>query len=243
MTTERFLLGRGRELVPTDDLAALESAVTGVHDVPPRAILCRRGEPVHSSTLLVDGFVCRYMDDREGRRQLVALHVPGDFIDLHGFTMRVLDHDIVTLSTARVATVSHEALSGIIETRARLTRLLWFSTLLDAAMHREWIFRLGRLSAEGRVAHLFCEVEARLAMVGMSEDGKFLLPLIQADLGEACGMTGVHANRTLRRLREDGLMTFAGGRAEILDRKRLTRLAEFDPIYLYGGNGWSPRLD
>ena len=243
MTTERFLLGRGREMVPAEDLAALEAAVTGVHDVPPRAILSRRGEPVLSSTLLVDGFVCRYMDDREGRRQLVALHVPGDFIDLHGFTMRVLDHDIVTLSTARVATVSHEALTEITATRARLTRLLWFSTLLDAAMHREWIFRLGRLSAEGRVAHLFCEVEARLAMVGLSEEGRFMLPLIQADLGEACGMTGVHANRTLRRLREDGLLTFAGGRVEILDRKRLTRLAEFDPIYLYGGNGWTPRLD
>jgi len=243
MITKRFLLGRGRDLLEQDDVAALEGAVTSVHDVPPRAVLSRRGEPVHSSTLLIEGFACRYMDDREGRRQLVAIHVPGDFIDLHGFTMRVLDHDIVTLGTARVATVDHEALAAITENRPRLTRLLWFSTLLEAAMHREWIFRLGRLGADGRVAHLFCEVEARLAMVGLSDGGRFLLPLTQSDLGEACGITGVHANRTLRCLREEGLVTFANGQAAILDHARLARLAEFDPIYLYGGSGWAPRLD
>jgi len=243
MITDKFLLGRGRDLLSADDLQALEGTVSNVVEVASRTVLSRRGEPVYASTLLVDGFACRYMDDREGRRQLVALHVAGDFIDLHGFAMRVLDHDIVTIGPARLATVEHDRLARITETRPRLTRTLWFSTLLDAAMHREWIFRLGRLGAEGRVAHLFCEAEARLAMVGLVQDGRFAFPLTQADIGEACGLTGVHVNRTLRRLREEGLMTVSGGQATVLDRGRLCRLGEFDPIYLYNGNGWTPRLD
>ena len=116
--------------------------------------------------------------------------------------------------------------------------MLWYSTLLDAAMHREWIFRLGRLGAEGRVAHFFAELEARMAMVGLAPDGRFALPMTQADLGEACGITGVHANRVLRRLREDGLLAFAGRQVEVLDRAELRRLGEFQSDYLYDGAAW-----
>ena len=65
--------------------------------------------------------------------------------------------------------------------------MLWFSTLLDAAMHREWIFRLGRLDSTGRLAHFFCELHERLAMVGLVKDGSFALPMIQADLRRRAG--------------------------------------------------------
>ena len=165
--TGRFLLGRGRHLLDADDLAALEGAVAHVRNVGPRQPLQARGAPVTGSTMLVSGYVCRYMDDREGYRQIVAVHVPGDFVDLHGFTMQVLDHDIVSIGPVRIAAFEHPTLAELTETRPRLARALWFSTLLDAAMHREWIFRLGRLGAEGRVAHLFSELEVRLAMIGL----------------------------------------------------------------------------
>ncbi|MGJ3626098.1 Crp/Fnr family transcriptional regulator [Sphingomonas sp. MMS24-JH45] len=109
--------------------------------------------------------------------------------------------------------------------------------LLDAALHREWIFRIGRLDALGRVGHLLCETHARLAATGRARDGIFEWPLTQQDTGEACGLTAVHVNRTLRRLREDGLAEIIRGSARILDLPRLARLAEFDPDYLYLENG------
>jgi CRP-like cAMP-binding protein len=239
--TERFLRGRGREILDPAELAALEDAVAPPVAVRARSILVRRGEPVTKSTLLVSGFACRYMDDRSGRRQLVAIHVPGDLIDLHGFPMRVLDHDLVTLTDVAVATVDHRQLESITERFPRLTRMLWFATLLEAAMHREWIFRLGRLPADGRVAHLFCELDERLRLVGLVQDDRFALPITQADVGEACGLTGVHVNRVLRRLREGGLMTFGGGEAVILDRAALRHAAEFSPDYLYAGGDWRAR--
>ena len=234
MITGRFLLGRAREALGAADEAVLEAAVTEVIDLPARHTLIRTGEPVRASTYLVDGFMCRYMDDHDGYRQLVAISVPGDFVDLHAYALRKLDHDVATLGPARVAIVPHDRLATINRDHPHLTRLLWFSTLLDAAMHREWIFRLGRLDAAGRMAHLFCELEARLAMVGLVTDGTFALPLTQPDLAEACGVTGVHANRTLRALRERGLMTFRDGMVTIHDLAGLRRMAEFDPGFLYG---------
>jgi CRP-like cAMP-binding protein len=234
MLTRRFLLGRARDALSEEERQVLESAVASVRTVPARTTTMRRGELVNQSCLLIDGFMCRYLDDRQGHRQLVSMHVPGDFVDLHGFPMKRLDHDIATLGPCTIAMFDHRTLATIQERYPRLTRWLWFSTLLDAAIHREWIFRLGRLGAEGRVAHFFCELNARLEMVGLAADGAFTLPATQADLAEACGITGVHANRVLRLMRERELAIFRGGEVRILDLKRLTQLAEFDPVYLYG---------
>lgn len=233
-TTARFLLGRRRDRLSQDDLDHLDAACEQSVDVPARKVVVRAGERVTQSTLLLEGFMCRYMDDRAGHRQLVSLHVAGDFVDLHGFPMERLDHDVATISACRVATWTHEALEGLIRERPTLRRMLWFSTLLDAAMHREWIFRLGRLDAEGRIAHLMCEMEVRLEMVGLATDGRFPLPLKQSDLAEASGLTGVHVNRVLRSLRERELLLFRGGEVTILDRRRLRALGEFNPAYLYG---------
>lgn len=235
MYTERFLLGRGRDKLDSVELGALEAAMSGVQRVVARKLMVRRGDRVRHSLLVVEGLVCRYMDDREGARQIVAMHVAGEFVDLHGFPMGRLDHDVAALTPVTVATFEHAALEGLIRAHPHLGRMLWFSTLLDAAMHREWIFRLGRLDAAGRVAHLFCELDAKMAMAGLTGgDGRFALPITQADLAESCGITPVHVNRVLRSLRETGLLLFRDGMAEIQDRARLRALGEFDPAYLYG---------
>lgn len=234
MLTHRFLLGRTREALSQAERKVLEGSVTSVRTIPARTLLQRRGELVNTSTMLLDGFMCRYLDDREGYRQLVSIHVPGDFVDLHGFPLKRLDHDIATLGPCTIATFEHRTISDILHRHPRLTRWLWFATLLDAAIHREWIFRLGRLGADGRVAHFFCELNARLEMVDLARNGRFSLPATQADVAEACGITGVHVNRVLRLMRERGMATFRGGEVHILDQPRMRALAEFDPVYLYG---------
>lgn len=183
--------------------------------------------------------MCRYMDARDGYRQLVAFQVPGDFVDLHAYPLQRLDHDVASIAESRIAVVPHARLDEIVRTHPRLARLLWRSTLLDAALHREWIFRLGRLDAAGRVAHFILETYHRMMAVERVRDGVFALPLTQQDLGEACGLTSVHVNRTVRRLREDGLAEIGRGEARVLDEARLARLAEFDPDYLYlERGGW-----
>jgi CRP-like cAMP-binding protein len=233
MLFEDFLRSRGREKLSSDDLQALESAVVEVKTIPARQTLVHAGDPVTMSTYLLDGFIARAMDDREGQRQLVAVQVPGDFVDLHGYPLKRLDHDVVTLTQARVAFVPHDRLDGILESRPNLAKLLWFSTLLDAAMHREWIFRLGRLDAVARVAHFFCEIEAKLRAVGRSDGCRFALPLTQVDISEACGLTPVHINRMIRELRGSELLRTQSGIVEVLDRARLERLAEFTSSYLF----------
>ncbi|MBO9581916.1 MAG: Crp/Fnr family transcriptional regulator [Sphingobium sp.] len=233
MLTSRFLRNRcGAELTRAERMA-LENAITDILDIPARTTLIRAHEPVHVSTLLVEGFTSRYIDDRKGLRQLVGLHVPGDFVDLHSLPMTTLDHNIATLTASKVAIIPHAQLRRLIAQDRELGLKLWFSTLVDASLHRAWLFRVGRLDAVGRVAHFLCEVNARLEAVDLSDGHSFTFGITQADLAEACGLTSVHTNRVIRQLREAGLCTVRAPIVEILDRPALERRGNFDPYYLY----------
>jgi CRP-like cAMP-binding protein len=211
----------------------LRASVAEIREHPAGRTIVRSGTTLSASTLLIDGIVCRYKDLADGQRQIMELHVAGDFVDLHGFLLKRLDHNVGTLTPVRIAMVAHDSLRGITETHPHLGRMLWFSTLLDAAIHREKILSIGRRSAMARIAHVFCELLVRLRLVGLADEKSYALPLTQADLADVTGLTSVHVNRMLKRLRDDGLLTFRGGRVEISDWEALQRVAEFDPSYLH----------
>ena len=214
-----------RELV--EDLIETEDMLAGGD------LIARRGVECSSSTILIEGFAIRVIE-RGGEPHIVGMQVPGDFIDLQGFALKRLDHDIYTLGPARVGRVSHARLQRVIGEQPHLARLLWFSTLLDAAIHREWICKLEELSAAQRVAHVFCEICRRLEMVGIDAHRGFSLPLTQAQLASMCGTTAVHMSRALRRLRNETGASFRHGRLELPDPAALAAFCDYDASYLYG---------
>lgn len=242
MMTRDFLRGRRRGDLSAEECAVIEDAVAEVRTLPARKTILRAGQKPDFSIFLIEGFICRYMDATSGRRQLVALQVPGDFVDLHAFPLTYLDHDNATITPCKIGIVPHARLAEIISTMPHLAKMLWFSTLIDAAMHREWIFRMGRLNAVSRIAHFFAETEYRLALVDRVKDSGFQLPLVQTDLAEAVGITPIHVNRSLRVLRNGGVLEFREGHAKILDRTKLWHLAEFDPAYLFTDEGAAVHL-
>ena len=224
---------RARDIVTDHEEAVLRGAITDVQELPAGRTLTRSGQSLTHSTLLVEGIVSRYVDLAEGQRQIVELHVPGDFVDLHGFLLKRLEHNVGALTRVTVALTPHEAVRRITEEEPHLARLLWFSTLIDAAVQRERIVSVGRRSALARVAHLICEMNVRMETVGLARSGAFALPITQTDIADATGLTSVHVNRMLRRLREDGLVGYRGGEVQIHAWEQLQRAAEFSPDFLY----------
>ena len=224
---------RARDKLTVEEERALAGAVSDVRSFKAGEVLIRNGQEVHQSTLLIDGIVCRYKDLASGERQIQELHIAGDFVDLHGFLLKRLDHNVGAVSDCRVAIAPHDRLKRITEEEPHLARLLWFSTILDASIQRETILSIGRRDAVSRIAHLMCELSVRLRIVGKSDGMRFALPLTQTDLADATGLTSVHVNRMLRQLREDGLMSYRGGEVVIHDWQGLAAVAEFDPDYLH----------
>lgn len=211
---------------------ALAGLIEGEARLKRGTVFIRAGERLTRSTLLLDGFVTRQKDLADGRRQTLELSVAGDFVDLHSFTLKRIDHDIACLTACRVAFAPHERIAEATARFPHLARVLWLSTTIDAAIHRERIMSLGARSAVERLAHFLCETARRLRAVGLGEDSGFDFPLTQADLSELLGLSLVHVNRTIRELRERKLAEIRERRVRIDDWDGLAALAQFDPSYL-----------
>lgn len=222
-----------RTQLSSEEERAIRDSVAETRRVPADQVLIHSGEELHTSMILIDGWLARSKDLPGGERQVTELHVAGDFPDLHGFTLKRLDHDLVTLSDCIVAMVPHERLQRITEQHPRLARIYWFSTNVDGAITRELALSLGQRSAAARMAHLFCELHMRLEAVGRARPDGFEFPLTQRELAECLGLTVVHANRTIQELRRRRLIELESRQLTILDRGGLEGLADFDPSYLY----------
>lgn len=224
---------RVRDRIGSDEEAALRDCVSEVRRIGADVTVVQHGQPVNESLLLIDGWMARTMVMSDGQQQISELQFCGDFVDLHGFTLKRLDHNVTTLTPCRVAVVPHDNLRRLLERFPHLTRMYWLMTNIDAAIHREWTVSLGRRPALSRMAHLFCEIYERLRIVGQTSEDGYDFPLTQQELAECLGLTSVHINRTLQELRRRELVEVRRRRVTIPDLVALQAVGEFDSDYLY----------
>lgn len=224
---------RQRTEISAEEEQSIRAAVADVRSVGSDQVVIQAGDELSHSVMLLDGWMARVKDLPSGGRQIAELQLAGDFVDLHGFTLKRLDHDVVTLTKCTIGIVPHDRVREITERLPRLSRIYWFMTNVDAAITRELVLSLGQRSAIGRMAHLFCELSWRLQIVGRSENDGYEFPLTQRELAECLGLTVVHVNRTLQELRRRGLVELENRQLTIRDRRGLEGIAEFDPSYLY----------
>ncbi len=144
-----------------------------------------------------------------------------------------IDHSIATLTTALIALVPRGILQTLIETRPAINRAYLWNQLVDQETLRAWIVSMGRRNGLQRVAHLMCELHVRARNVGLTQGDRLELPLTQTVIGDALGLTPIHVNRVLRKLRIGGVMTLSGGSLVIADLGKLVIVAGFDDNYLH----------
>lgn len=216
-----------------EDTLLLTEACTVQRDVPPGYDLIREGDKPVSVFVMLEGWACRYKLLPEGGRQITAFLMPGDFCDMHVAVLDQMDHSIATISRSRVAMVSRAKIEALIESRPAITRAFWRTQLVDEGVLRAWIVCMGRRTSLQRVAHLLCELCVRVQNIGSIENSYCELPLSQIVLADALGLTAVHVNRVLRKLRLLGVMEKHAGMLVISDIFRLGEIAGFDENYLH----------
>jgi CRP-like cAMP-binding protein len=199
----------------------------------PHSYIVREGTPTVESTFILEGFVYRQKLTPSGTRQILSVHVPGDFVDLEGSLLNVADHNLQALTRCEVAAIPRKALRELIRTRAQVAHALWVDTLIDASIFREWILNVGRRDSKERVAHLLCEFAKRLELAGLGDENGYSLPMTQEQLADCTGLTSVHVNRTLKALAADGLIVRHGRSITIPSWERLRDAAGFSELYLH----------
>jgi CRP-like cAMP-binding protein len=215
------------------DRAALLRLPFRLRSVGPSQYIVREGDLTNECCLIVDGFAYRQKTTVEGARQILSIHMPGDFVDLEASLLRQADHNIQTLARCELAMVPVAAIRALNREHPALAQAMWIDTLIDGSIFREWILNIGQRDAKARVAHILCEFAKRLELAGLGTEAGYEFPLTQEQLGDATGLTPVHINRTLKALEKDGLIFRKRRLIQIPNWQRLRDIAGFSETYLH----------
>jgi CRP-like cAMP-binding protein len=195
--------------------------------------IIRDGDCPNECCLVLDGLACRYKLLPDGRRQIMSFHVPGDIPDLQSLHLAVMDHAVGAMAPTHVACIPHKDIRELTQRFPGLLRAFWRSTLIDAAAYREWMVGLGQMDASERIAHLLCEMLLRYKAAGLAVANTFKLPITQAELADAVGISPVHVNRVVQELRRSELITWSNSTVTILKWEEFQARGLFDATYLH----------
>ena len=195
-------------------------------------ILSEGGRP-RRSCFVESGFLSRSKGLRDGRRQIVGFHMRGDMVDLQSALVVVADHTITAHTEASLISFAHGDVLKLAADYPEIGRAFWFDTLVDAAIFREWTLNVGQRNATQATAHLLLELHYRFQAVGLVQDDTFELPVTQAELADALGISAVHTNRSLQALRASGLIRTFRKAVTIVDMDGMVKLAEFTDAYMH----------
>ena len=226
-------LGRYVALSAQDEQMLEEALRERVRRIGPREDVFREGEPPRAIVAVLDGWAMRTKSLEDGRRQVVSLALPGDTCEHNKLLLDRTDHGLTAVTSLSVAEISGRRMAELSETSPRLHLAFAWSDLVGAAMQREWTVNLGQRSALERMAHLVCELFFRLRAIGQTSESGCELPVTQAMLADAMGISAVHVNRTLQELRASNLITLRGKNLVIHDLEALMATAQFNPGYLH----------
>lgn len=229
-TIEKF---ERRTSLSVADKDAILSLPFKLRTIAQHRYIVRDGADGPPATLLIDGLGFRYKITKTGARQILSVHIPGDFLDLECALLGTADHNVQALTTCEVATVEREAIIYLIETHPHVAHALWIDTLIDAAVYREWVVNVGRRDAITATCHLLCELARRLEVAGLMTDGGYELLMTQEQLADSLGISSVHVNRVVRELNEAGLIIRDKRFIRIPDWQALSRKAGFNDRYLH----------
>jgi CRP-like cAMP-binding protein len=216
-----------------EDRAAIRALPFVYRTLEPASYLLREGEPPELCAVLLSGFAYRHKVTGEGERQILSVHMPGEFLDLQNSFLEVADHNVQALTRVEVAIVPVSAIRAIALSHPRVGEAMWIDTLIDAAIFREWIVNVGRRDAISRISHLLCEFALRLERGGLSEHYRYELPMTQEQIADATGLTSVHVNRVLKELGRLGVITREKRAVEIVNWDRLSAIGDFNARYLH----------
>lgn len=217
----------------TNERAAILTLPHRLERVDANRYIVREGDVPRVNCLLTSGFAIRHKILGDGSRSISAIHMRGDVLDLQNSLLGKADHNVQTVTPADVAFIPREAIQKLAVDYPRVGLAMWYDTLVDGSIFREWIANIARRDGLERLAHLLCEFGLRLEYAQIGSRTDYELPLTQEQLADATGMTPVHINRVLKELEQRGLITRSIRAVGIADWDRLSKAADFSSDYLH----------
>jgi CRP-like cAMP-binding protein len=225
-------LARHSSLSVSDE-RAIRRLQPRVRKVEKGADIVRQGDRPHVAVMVISGMLARYHTMPGGDRQYLSLHIAGDLPDLQSLFLGIMDHSLCAVDEAQIASFPHSEILALVKRAPSAGLAFWRHTLIDAAIFRQAITSNGGRSAVSRVAHLFCEQFTRARAVGSVSGWSCPFPLSQSQIGQVVGLSLPTVHRSTQSLRKENCAEVRGGKLRILNWRRLSQQAGFDPLYLH----------
>ncbi len=220
------------DMSAADEAAVLNLPFT-VRRLRQGAYIAREGDAPQQTGVILSGYAIRHKLAGDGGRQIFSIHMRGDVVDLHNSLLRWSDHNVQALTEVEVAFIPMSFIKQMIVDCPSVAHLLWYDTLVDGSIFREWTLNVGRRDGRTRLAHVLCEFALRLKMAGLGEQSNYVLPMTQDELADVLALSPVHVSRTIKSLTADGCITKSKRAIRIVDWEQLRQIGDFDPRYLH----------
>ena len=180
----------------------------------------------HLFTVL-SGWAFRYKMLPDGRRQILNYALPGDFVGLQASVLEQMEHSVEALTDMVLCTFPRDKLWELHRGHPTLAfDLTWLSAREEQILD-ENLLAVGRRSALERVAYLLLHLFMRAKQLGLVEGNTFRFPLTQQHVADTLGMSLVHTNKTLQRLRRSHAVRWQRSEVEIVDALALSDIAQY----------------
>ena len=183
-------------------------------------ILDENQRETHLYTVLT-GWVFRYRTLEGNRRQIINFGLPGDFLGLQATLDDTMSHGIETLTEVRLCQFEREQLWRLYGEHPRLAFDVTWLAAQEERSFEEQLLTLGQRTAFERIAYLLWHLYDRGRHVGLVQDNTIELPIRQQHIADTLGLSLVHTNKTLQKIREDGAIEIRERCLHVLDEKRL----------------------
>jgi len=217
------------QVVPAEYINDAESKRTDQYILPARRHLYEEGTAASMAYTLFEGWMLLYRSHSDGGRQGLRIALPGDFIGYVPLGETRLHHSAVAVTDATLCGFRQQDLHTMLETHTGLASHITRIQARYMASCQSAMLGLGRKSAEQRIAYLVAELYHRLRNRQQLGKEELIMPfpITQEMLGDMTGLTPVHTNRVVRKLREEGIFTAERHRLIIHDLPALQELGEF----------------
>jgi CRP/FNR family transcriptional regulator len=208
-----------------EEIAFIQQLKVGELKLRARTSIFREGDAAERLYTLLAGWAFRFKTLPDGRRQILNFLLPGDLVGLQSKLFAEVAHGAEALTDVVLCVFSRDRVWDIFRRYPQIAFDVTWLGAHEESLVDDNLFSVGRRSAAERMAALLLQLHHRAVHVGLGGDDSLPLPLSQAHIADALGLSNVHTNRVLQALRRKGLFELASGTLRLCDVAAMRRLA------------------
>lgn len=208
-----------------DEVQFMTKFKTGEFVAQPGTEILAEGASSTQLYTALEGMGLRYKTLEDGRRQVVGFILPGDFVGLQSGVMGEMQHSVEATTCMILCVFNRSELWDLFRNQPQRAFDLTHVAATEETVLGEMLAAVGQMDGMAKIAWILNRFFRRLTALGLNENDQVPLPYRQQDIADAMGLSLVHTNKTLAKLREQGIATWTDDALTVHRPRELAEIA------------------